>query len=289
MTGKPEFGRIAQRLVPLFIGVAVLSYSAICQPVLFDFDSLPIHTPFPISVSVGNVTGHFTGTGQGYSIQDANVMGFTPPGFAGNCIYPNSIFLSDLLIHFDQPITDFSIMYSVQELACDTSATMRVSAFMNGSFVGTNTKVAGNPGTWPVDTLRCALPGGFDSVVVHYDSHPPMCQDYGVIFMADNMWVIPRVPNGVTDAANLRFALSQNYPNPFNPTTVISYELPQFSHVSLRVFDVLGRELAVLVNGFEEPGRKKVEFRGAHLKSGVYFYRLEAGSSTETRRSVLLK
>ncbi|MBK9403524.1 MAG: hypothetical protein IPN57_03140 [Ignavibacteria bacterium] len=60
---------------------------------------------------------------------------------------------------------------------------------MNGSFVGTSTKTARNPGTWPSATLRCSFPQGFNSVVVHYASRPPTCQDYGVIYMADNMRV----------------------------------------------------------------------------------------------------
>ncbi len=164
---------------------------ASAQDVLFDFDNAPLYASLPIDQTVSGITAHLSATGQGYSIQNANVLGFTPPGFAGRIIYPNSINLADLLIRFDHALTDFSIMYSVEELACDTSATMRVTAFMNGSFVGTNTKVASVPGTWPVDTLRCTFPQGFDSVVVHFDSHPPTCQDWGPVFMADNMRVTP--------------------------------------------------------------------------------------------------
>ena len=81
------------------------------------------------------------------------------------------------------------ILYSPQELGCDDSATMRVTAYMNGVFAGTATKTAANPGTWPTDTLSISAPAGFNSVVVHYDARPPTCQDYGVIFMADNMSV----------------------------------------------------------------------------------------------------
>jgi photosystem II stability/assembly factor-like uncharacterized protein len=175
----------------LILGVIVQVSPASAQPVLFDFDSAPIHTSLPISQTVNGLTANLSGTGQGYSIQDANVLGFTPQGFSGLVIYPNSIYLADLLIRFDQPITYFSIMYSVQELACDTSATMRVTAYFHGGLIGTDTKVARIPGTWPVDTLSCSFPQGFDSVVVHYDSHPPACQDYGVIFMADNMQATP--------------------------------------------------------------------------------------------------
>lgn len=178
-------------IIALFI--QCISFGAvspsIAQAVLFDFDNAPSQTSLPISLTVNGITAHFSATGQGYSIQQANVLGFTPLGFAGQVIYPNSVFLADLLIKFDSTLTDFSIMYSCQELGCDDAATMRVTAYMNGSFVGTNTKTAANPGTWPTDTLSCSFLQGFDSVVVHYDSRPPTCQDYGVIYMADNMRV----------------------------------------------------------------------------------------------------
>ncbi len=166
-----------------------LVFSVSAQAVLFDFDNAPLHSSFPINQTVSGITAHFTATGQGYSIQEANVLGFTPQGFAGRIIYPNSIYLADLLVSFDSTLTDFSIMYACQELGCDDAATMRVTAYMNGSLVGTSTRTATNPGTWPVDTLRCSFPQGFNSVVVHYDKRPPTCGDYGVIFMADNMRV----------------------------------------------------------------------------------------------------
>jgi len=85
------------------------------------------------------------------------------------------------------------------------------------------------------------------------------------------------------------FALHQNYPNPFNPRTTIKFDLPQFSEVKLAVYDILGRELSVLVNEKREAGYHEVHFDASRFSSGVYFYRLRAGDFTETRRFLLIK
>ncbi len=85
------------------------------------------------------------------------------------------------------------------------------------------------------------------------------------------------------------FALYQNYPNPFNPTTAITYQLSANSHVTLKVYDILGREVATLVNQKEIAGSHSVTFDGSRLASGVYFYRLVAGSYTATKKLILIK
>lgn len=85
-----------------------------------------------------------------------------------------------------------------------------------------------------------------------------------------------------------QFALMQNYPNPFNPSTTIRYELPEASRVSLKVFNVLGQELATLVDGVEGPGHKLVEFNAGNLSSGIYFIRLTAGKNVQTRKMLLV-
>jgi len=86
-----------------------------------------------------------------------------------------------------------------------------------------------------------------------------------------------------------QFALEQNYPNPFNPTTMIQYELASPSEVKLRVFDVLGREVATLINARQSAGRYRVEFNASRLSSGVYFYRLETQNFSQTRKMFLVK
>ena len=86
-----------------------------------------------------------------------------------------------------------------------------------------------------------------------------------------------------------QFVLSQNYPNPFNPSTVINFRIPKFSRVSLKVFNVLGQEVAVLLNEEKASGYYQVRWDASHVPSGIYFYRLQAGEFVETKKAILLK
>jgi hypothetical protein len=101
-------------------------------------------------------------------------------------------------------------------------------------------------------------------------------------------------PGGALDVQNSpaappEFALEQNFPNPFNPTTVISYQLPAVSDVRLVVYDMLGREVAILVNEKKTQGKYDVRFDATGLASGVYFYRLVAGKFIQTHKMAHLK
>jgi len=85
------------------------------------------------------------------------------------------------------------------------------------------------------------------------------------------------------------YALRQNYPNPFNPTTRISFQLPRAGHVRLVIHDILGRPVSELVNGDMSAGIHELEFEGSRLPSGVYLYRMEAGTFSQTRKMVLVR
>lgn len=85
------------------------------------------------------------------------------------------------------------------------------------------------------------------------------------------------------------FSLLQNYPNPFNPTTTIKFQIPSTSHVTLKVYDVLGREVATLADEVQEAGYKSVTFDASGLSSGVYVYRLQAGGFASVRRMIVLR
>jgi hypothetical protein len=85
------------------------------------------------------------------------------------------------------------------------------------------------------------------------------------------------------------FALSQNYPNPFNPTTTIKYDLPQASHVTIKLYDILGREVSTLVNEKQEASFRQATWNATNFASGVYFYRLQAGDFVGVKKLMLLK
>jgi hypothetical protein len=91
------------------------------------------------------------------------------------------------------------------------------------------------------------------------------------------------------DVLPTEFALKQNYPNPFNPTTTIGFELPKASHVTLSVYNLLGQEVDVLVDREMTAGRQSVEWDAARYASGLYFYRIQAGDFSETKKMLMLK
>jgi hypothetical protein len=85
------------------------------------------------------------------------------------------------------------------------------------------------------------------------------------------------------------FELMQNYPNPFNPTTSIKYKISEASLVSIKVYDLIGREVSVLINEVKQPGVYEVSFGAENLASGVYFYTMTAGEFSSARKMNLLK
>jgi hypothetical protein len=95
--------------------------------------------------------------------------------------------------------------------------------------------------------------------------------------------------SSIANASIVKPFLSQNYPNPFNPSTTISYQLLAISYVTLRVYDVLGREIETIVNGKQNAGTYSARFNGNKLPSGIYFYRLISGDRSETKKMLLVR
>ena len=103
-------------------------------------------------------------------------------------------------------------------------------------------------------------------------------------------WTTSSTTSAIQKESNINnFDLSQNYPNPFNPTTKIEYSIPITSFVTLKVYDILGREVATLVNEEKFSGNYKVVFDGSDLSSGIYFYKIQAGNYSSVKKMVLLQ
>ncbi|MHB9012029.1 MAG: T9SS type A sorting domain-containing protein [Ignavibacteriaceae bacterium] len=118
----------------------------------------------------------------------------------------------------------------------------------------------------------------------------------GYVFLGTNNGVwrrpISELVTGINERQNNlfnSFSLRQNFPNPFNPTTTICYSVPKTSFVTIKVYDVLGKEIETLVNDEKPSGSYKVEFDGSKFTSGIYFYRMQAGSFVETKKLIVLK
>ena len=170
-----------------------------------------------------------------------------------------------------------------------------------------------NP-TWSNDHKRLAFistadncQGDYDIWTISADGNNPTrltglvgYGDYNPSFSRNGRYIAysgytePQLPKtksspNVDSELPTMISLVQNYPNPFNPTTTIKYQIPELSFVTLKVYDVLGREVAILVNEKKSVGSYEVEFNATSLPSGVYFYRLQAGSFVETKKMVLMK
>ncbi len=111
----------------------------------------------------------------------------------------------------------------------------------------------------------------------------------GSTIYVDDITVNGRVSVPIPPPLPIAFKLYQNYPNPFNPTTTIQFNVPSSGFVSLKVYDVLGREVRTLVDKMEQPGNYTVTFNAGNLPSGVYFYMLEAGRFTAVKKMMVLK
>jgi hypothetical protein len=114
----------------------------------------------------------------------------------------------------------------------------------------------------------------------------------GVSQYVSNCGIYIPNPLGISNNNNqvpLAYRLDQNYPNPFNPVTTINFGIPKSSNVKLAVYDLLGREVQVLVNEFVQAGNHSVDFDASNFSSGVYFYTIRSGDFTDTKKMALIK
>ncbi len=171
---------------------------------------------------------------------------------------------------------------------------------LNGDSVFTTSSYIAARG-WDVFSFKWIAPAAVDARFIHSGDYVHIWAD---VNPGDTMteihknndlgWSILQIPGIATgiEARNHQpttFTLNQNYPNPFNPSTIISYYIPSGSHVTLTVYDILGRKVMTLVNEKQNPGGYEVTFNASDVASGVYFYRLQAGSFSQTRKLMVVK
>jgi len=108
----------------------------------------------------------------------------------------------------------------------------------------------------------------------------------------DVVWYENNIVVGVENKSTIvpaEYSLYQNYPNPFNPSTTIEYHIQELSLVTIKVYNVLGKEVATLINEYKPAGKYETEFNAANLPSGIYFYKVQAGDFVETKKMILMK
>ena len=139
-----------------------------------------------------------------------------------------------------------------------------------GMSASTNTRITSSIG----ESLDGSSSNGTSGIIAGFLS------SYGTIItnINDKQKIIPTT-----------YILSQNYPNPFNPSTTIEYAIPKTSFVTLKIYDILGTEVRSLVNEEKNLGSYQINFDASSLASGIYFYKIQAGSFVQTKKMILLK
>ena len=172
----------------------------------------------------------------------------------------------------------------VKAMHIDTQNRIYVSVYTFGPTVKKIYRSTDNGATWnelqsgmPVSQLVYSLTGNSQDVIF------AGTQSSGVYKGSDNT-------TGITiNTQPVSFSLEQNYPNPFNPVTEIKYGIPRAEFVSIKVFDMSGKTVSVLVNGFKRAGEYEISFNALSLSSGIYFYRMESSGYTVTKKMILVK
>ncbi len=140
----------------------------------------------------------------------------------------------------------------------------------------------------PITNFTNDIPDkAYISIIVASDAEKPTVGSFALL---DDLTFGATV--GINDRTNgtpAEFYLGQNFPNPFNPSTTIKYSTPQTQFVSIKIFNILGKEIASLVNEEKKPGNYTINFDGSNYPSGIYLYRIQAGSFIDTKKLILIK
>jgi len=142
--------------------------------------------------------------------------------------------------------------------------------------------------TWTAQKIYNGNLNGSEIVFTDNNHAWLLCDGGKVFYTSNNGGIITAVSPAVSNTPS-EYLLKQNYPNPFNPSTTISFSIPKTSFVTIKVYDVLGREVTTLVNEEKSPGNYSVNFNASNLPSGVYLYRIQAGFYSVVKKMELLK
>jgi len=186
-----------------------------------------------------------------------------------------------------------SILDSMESRFLNTTGTLAqklMAALQGANVIGADTRCA----SWNTSSksafLRVARPGDTTGVLtlnIKVLNTPFGREPIDSLQVLFNNWLTS--VNQISAVIPENFYLSQNYPNPFNPTTNLEFGISELGFVSLKVYDSSGKEIAILVNENKPAGKYSVTFDGSDLASGIYYYKLESGNFTKTKRMVLLK
>jgi hypothetical protein len=280
-------------------------YSANKIPLGFSFDFYG--TKYD-SLYVG-VNGLVSFTNQKLNAALGGLYAYTSLGCFSQGYFPpeNQIFPASIAVAYGDFDLDKTDGYGGGKIVYATLADKFILSWLNvGSFNGLGDTT---------NSFQLILNKSDYSITMNYKSFGKTSTEYNIKSGVQNcdtsavMWVTEGLPtqnliknnfsvlfkkaplNGINEKNIIAkaFSLAQNYPNPFNPSTTIHYSLPGATHVSLKVYDVLGHEVANLLNADKPAGNFSVEFNGARLASGIYFYRLSTPLYSEIKKMLLLK
>jgi Alginate lyase/Secretion system C-terminal sorting domain len=144
---------------------------------------------------------------------------------------------------------------------------------------------------YPTSPTTSNSPHYFKCGVYNQDKYPPVSDTNRVKYKNIKVWYLSNTVTGISknNLSPSSALVLQNYPNPFNPSTMISYETPVTDLISVKIFDLLGREIATLVNEKKQAGKYQVTWDASRFMSGVYFCRLQAGASSVTKKLLYVK
>ncbi len=185
-------------------------------------------------------------------------------------------------------VVDLGSMYTLAEILLywETAYAKAYTVQLSNDNVVFKTIFAENAGNGGIDTIVTTEQGRYIKI---YGTQRATQWGYSLFEIVVHSKETTDVNSNGNPKIPKEYALSQNYPNPFNPTTVITYQVPTANHVSLKIYDAAGRDIATLVNEVKEAGYYSIMLNGSKLSSGVYYYTLRAGNFRQTKKLVLIK